>query len=123
MTPIKFIEDIKAMFDSTGNPVSISSLQGDLLEADLLEDNGVRVHNPDGELVFLWSEFEEAVNVMAPGPREAGFYITAINGAPSYVVYGAQLSRPVHEKIAALISILIWTKICRYESGFVMLNG
>lgn len=118
MTVMEVIEAIKAVFQGIGKPLVIPSLQGDSFEAELFED-GVKVHKLDDEYEITWSEFLETMNTMAGGPREAGFYITTVNGVLSCVVYGAQLSRPVHEKIVPLISVLIYAQICRYESGFI----
>ncbi|MEN6391184.1 MAG: hypothetical protein ABFD04_12270 [Syntrophomonas sp.] len=122
MIPIDVVKAVKAMFSGIGESDAIPSLQGELFDAQLLEE-GVKTYYPGGDYEINWSEFLETVNIMAEGPREAGFYITIIKGLPCCVVYGARLSRPVHEKIAPLISILIWAQICRYEAGFVILNG
>lgn len=122
MTLIEVVKAVRAMFHGNGNPDAIPSLQGGLFKAQLFEE-GVIVREPGGEYEIAWSEFLEAVDIMAKGLREAGFYITTIKGLPSFVVYGAQLGRPVHEKITPLISILIWAQICRYESDFVILNN
>jgi len=121
MTLIEVVKAIKAMFHGNGNPDAIPSLRGGMFKAELFEE-GVKVLEPGGEYEIVWSEFQEAVDVMAKGLREAGFYITTVKGLPSFVVYGAQLGHPVYDKIAQLIAILIWSGICRLESGFLILN-
>ncbi|MEQ8175543.1 MAG: hypothetical protein ABRQ26_10805 [Syntrophomonadaceae bacterium] len=122
MMPIEIVKAVKAMFPEIGESDAIPSLQGELFDAQLLEE-GVKAYYPSGACEIAWSEFQETVDIMTQGPREAGFYVSFIKGLPAYVVYGAQLSCSVHRKIAPLLSILIWAQICRYESGFVILNN
>lgn len=134
MSPSKIIEDIKIMFDKVGSSINIPLLNGGWLEAELME-NGIKVGNQVNKNLLPWSAFIEVVNLLAGGRGDdapengtsnnqssSGLYITDIHGVAAYVVFGARLKHSVYKQVAQIIAVLIWAKICRFQSGFLILN-
>ena len=135
MNIIAAIQIIKQKFERSGGEAEIHKMKGGYFKAKLVE-GGIEVDNL-GNLPFLpWAVFQEAIcllirnngraargDAMVARLGEPELTTETIEGHVAQAVYGKQAGESVFRRITPISCILVWSELCEYEKGTLILRG